>query len=90
MEIASLKKFAILTKAKKEGNLIFFTPSEELKGANIFSKLSNRYSIVQPYLEKIDSEFIQQMNKNVQNIAFYLKSEETEEESRGVVIDNIE
>ena len=88
MEIASLKKFATLTKAKKD--LIFFTPSEELNGANIFSKLSNRYSIVQPYLEKIDSDFIQFMNKSVKNIAFYLKSVETEEESRGVVIDNIE
>ena len=88
MEIASLKKFATLTKAKKD--LIFFTPSEELNGANIFSKLSNRYSIVQPYLEKIDSDFIQFMNKSVKNIAFYLKSVETEEESRWVAIDNIE
>lgn len=28
---------------------------------------------MQPYLEKIDAEFIAQMNNNVQNIAMFVK-----------------
>jgi len=42
--------------------LLFFTPSEELKGGNIFSRVASNYSIMQPYLEKIDAEFIEYMN----------------------------
>lgn len=67
MEIASLKKFAFLSSLKHsqdklKKSLMFFTPSEELHGSNIFSKLSHHFNLIQPYLEIIDSEFIQIMN----------------------------
>jgi hypothetical protein len=39
--------------------ILFFNPSEELQGSNIFSKLSNQYSVIQPYLEMIDEHFIE-------------------------------
>lgn len=45
--------------------LLFFTPAEELNGGNIFSKVASDYSIMQPYLDKIDAEFIEYMNVNV-------------------------
>lgn len=69
MEIASLKRYCCLRQAKwskdQSVNLLFFTPTEELKGGNIFSKVSSNYSIMQPYLEKIDGDFIKLMNQNV-------------------------
>ena len=55
--------------------LLFFTPSEELKGGNIFSRVASNYSIMQPYLEKIDAEFIENMNSNVQNISTFINPE---------------
>jgi hypothetical protein len=39
-------------------SILFFTPAEELSGGNIFSKVSNKFNVMQPYLEKIDSDFI--------------------------------
>ena len=76
MEIASLKKYSFIKAAKRSNGLkksiLFFTPSEELKGGNIFQKLSNNYSIIQPYLDIIDADFVMQMNKNAKNIALYV------------------
>lgn len=50
---------------------MFFTPSEELHGSNMFSRLSHHYNIIQPYLEVIDSDFINLMNHQVNNVAMY-------------------
>ena len=44
-------------------------PSEELNGGNIFSKLSSDYAVIQPFIDIIDGEFIQLMNRKVQSIA---------------------
>lgn len=55
-------------------SLMFFTPTEELHGSNIFSRVSNNYNIIQPYLEIIDKEFIQFMNMKVYNIALIVKT----------------
>ena len=68
MEIASLRRYSLIQQSKQSEdikNLLFFTPTEELDGGNIFSQLSNNYSVMQPYLEKIDAEFIALMNNNV-------------------------
>lgn len=70
MEIASLKRYAFLRLAFLQENetkksLLFFTPTEELNGSNIFSKVSSKIRAMQPYLDKIDSEFIHLMNTNV-------------------------
>ena len=70
MEIASLKRYSTLlqiisTQDKQQKSLMFFTPAEELHGSNIFSRLSNHYNVIKPYLEVIDSEFIQDMNNQV-------------------------
>jgi hypothetical protein len=77
MEIASLKRFVFIRSAKYsndyKAHLLFFTPAEELNGGNIFAKVSSNYSVMQPYLEKIDADFIKLMNQNVQNIALYVK-----------------
>lgn len=77
MEIASLKRYVFIVNVKNSNNqlkksLLFFTPSEELYGSTIFSKLSNNYSVIQPYLERIDGEFIAHMNDHVENIALYV------------------
>ena len=78
MEIASLRKYAQICTANKSDinqmSLLFFTPAEELSGGNIFSKVSNKFSVMQPYLDKIDSDFINLMNMKVQNIALYVNS----------------
>jgi len=52
--------------------LIFFTPCEELDGSSIFTKLSANYDIIQKYIEKIDSHFIEYMNLKIRNIYFYI------------------
>jgi hypothetical protein len=79
MEIASLQRYCHLrnqeTKNENEMALFFFTPAEELKGGNIFSRVSSNFSIMQPYLEKIDAEFIDIMNKSVNNISTFIKPE---------------
>lgn len=66
MEIASLKRYAQICLTDRQNvdemSFLFFTPSEELCGGNIFSKVSNKFNVMQPYLEKIDREFIQMMN----------------------------
>ena len=77
MEIATLTRFIYITSDRTKYNQFkrgqfFFTPMEELNGSNIFSKLSNNYKVIQPYLEMIDTDFIQNMNKNVKNIALYV------------------
>jgi len=51
-------------------------PTEELHGSNIFSRLSNNYNIIQPYLEMIDKPFIDWMNKQVYNIALIVRVSE--------------
>ena len=51
--------------------MLFFAPAEELHGGNMFSKMSSNYSIIQPYVEMIDSDFIQLMNKNSNNVSMY-------------------
>ena len=62
MEIASLKKYAQICLTDRsnleEMSILFFTPAEELSGGNIFSRVSNKFNVMQPYLEKIDSDFI--------------------------------
>ena len=62
MELASLRRFSQLALVDQSNEqtrrILFFTPTEELNGSNIFSKLSNHYSVMQPYLEIIDSDFI--------------------------------
>jgi hypothetical protein len=45
--------------------LLFFTPTEELAGGNMFSKVSSNFSVMQPYLDMIDGDFINIMNQNV-------------------------
>lgn len=70
MEIASLKRYVFLRQAflsdnKTKKSLLFFTPTEELNGSNIFSKVSSKIIIMQPYLDQIDMEFINMMNANV-------------------------
>ena len=45
---------------------------EELNGSNMFSRVSNNYRVIQPYLEMIDQDFIQNMNNDVKNIALYV------------------
>jgi hypothetical protein len=70
MEIASLKRYVFLRQAFLSGNqtkksLLFFTPTEELNGSNIFSKVSSKIIIMQPYLDQIDMDFINMMNANV-------------------------
>ena len=78
MEIASLKKYAQICLTDRsnleEMSILFFTPAEELSGGNIFSRVSNKFNVMQPYLEKIDSDFISQMNLNVCNISLYVNS----------------
>jgi hypothetical protein len=77
MEIASLKRLAFIKRAKKSTDyklyILFFTPTEELNGGNIFAHVSSNYGVMQPFLEKIDGEFLKLMNINVQNISMYLK-----------------
>jgi len=77
MEIASIKRFAFIRKARslqdnQQRAFLFFSPTEELHGRNIFSKMSHCYTIVRPYIEMIDTEFIEQMNHNANNIAMYV------------------
>lgn len=51
MELATLRRFSQLvqvqqTKNKQMMSLMFFTPTEELHGSNVFSRLSNNYNII--------------------------------------------
>jgi len=66
MEIASLKRFVFIRLARvledTNKKMLFFTPTEELHGGNMFSKMSNNYAVIQPYIEMIDGEFITLMN----------------------------
>ena len=77
MEIANIARFVSIMsdwskqKPAKRAQL-FFTPMEEFQGGNIFSKLSNNYKVIQPYLDMIDNEFIDNMNISVKNIALYV------------------
>ena len=75
MEIASIKRFAFIKHAEQLDNhnkgMLFFTPAEELHGANIFAKLSSNYAVIQPYIDMIDGEFITLMNTNSNNIAMF-------------------
>ena len=72
MEMASLRKYAQINGSKikdDQGRMVlFFTPSEELSGGSLFSRVSSNFKIIHPYLEKIDSDFISIMNRRIQNI----------------------
>lgn len=76
MEIASLIRFAFIKHAQNSlgvnRSLLFFTPCEEMKGGSIFSKLSNNYDVIQPYIEKVDAQFIKLLNYGIRNINNYL------------------
>ena len=77
MELASLIRFSFIKKTQEQQGginqqLLFFLPCEELKGGSIFQKLSFNYNVIQPYIEKIDSEFIKILNYRIRNIANYL------------------
>lgn len=54
--------------------MLFFTPTEELHGANILQRLSTDLQSIKPFLEKIDSDLVAKMNYNVKNMAKYLDS----------------
>lgn len=54
--------------------MLFFTPTEELHGANILQRLSTDLQSIKPFLEKIDSDLVATMNYNVKNMAKYLDS----------------
>lgn len=78
MELATLRRFTQLVQVQSNKNkrllsLMFFTPTEELHGSNMFSRLSNNYNIIQPYLEIIDKSFIEWMNRQVYNIAYIVR-----------------
>jgi len=66
MDLANLGKFASIKKVDpsnvQQMKYLFFVPSEELQGGNIFSRLASNYKVIQPFLDAIDSEFIEQMN----------------------------
>lgn len=68
MEISSLTRFAIFNKtinSNAQGSndlkkcLLFFTPCEELDGGSIFSRMAQNFNVIQPYIEKIDSDLIE-------------------------------
>ena len=50
MEMASIKRFAFIRQANILDNyqkgMLFFTPSEELHGANMFAKMSSNYAVI--------------------------------------------
>ena len=48
-----------------------------MKGASIFSKLSNNYDVIQPYIEKIDANFIDILNNRIRNTNNYLNKGDT-------------
>ena len=80
MDMASLTKYAKIKKVKEKSEMmkhIFFTPTEELNGGNMFQKLAGNYQIISPYLEIIDGPFIKQMNKKVENVAILWASNYT-------------
>lgn len=77
MDIASLTRFAFLTGANLDNSgilntLMFFLPCEELNGGSIFTKLAFDLNIIQPYLEKIDVEFINLMNTRIRNVKYFM------------------
>lgn len=39
-----------------------------MKGASIFSRLSNNYDVIKPFIEKVDTDFIYLMNTSIRNI----------------------
>ena len=69
MEIASFRRYAFIRMAYKADGwkkaILFFTPTEELHGSNIFSKLATKFSVIQPYLDMIDEDFIAFQNRYV-------------------------
>ena len=78
MEIASLARYAFIKKAESDEQkklLLFFFPCEELKGGSIFTKLSTDLNVVQPYIQKIDPDLIELINRKIRNIHYYLKND---------------
>ena len=72
-----MRKYAYILQAKQYMDdqmrtLLFFTPSEELHGGNIFARVAHKFSVIQPFLDKIDREFIDLMNKNVCNTTKFI------------------
>jgi hypothetical protein len=84
MDLASFSRFAFVSQAKfssdSDRDILFFTPCEELDGANILQRVSNNYETIKPFLEKINPQFIDKMNHSVKNIVKYLNSFYTTEE----------
>jgi len=78
MEIASLRKFSFIREFRSleddQLRLLFFNPTEELRGANVFSKLSNHFGVLQPFLEVVDSQFIKLMNSDIDSVFNRLNS----------------
>ena len=78
MEIASLIRYAFIRKARtqtgKNKALLFFIPCEELSGGSIFSELSANYNIINPYIDKIDVAFIDEMNAKIKNVYHYIST----------------
>jgi len=76
MEIASLVRYCLIRKPKHQKlhnrTLAFFTPCEELDGGSVFSRLSGDFNVIQPYLDSIDTDFIEQLNFSIRNINYYL------------------
>jgi hypothetical protein len=84
MDLASFARFAFVSQAKfssdSDRDILFFTPCEELDGANILQRVSSDYETIKPFLEKINPQFIDKMNHSVKNIVKYLNSYYTIEE----------
>ena len=54
--------------------LLFFIPCEELNGGSIFSELSANYNIINPYIDKIDVQLIDEMNARIKNVYHYINT----------------
>lgn len=76
MNIANFSRYAFIQKAKHSRDiyfdLLFFSPCEELGGANMLQRISSDYDTIKPFLEKINSEFINKMNHFCKNMIKYL------------------
>ena len=79
MAIASFPRYSYIKVALKEKenlfDLLFFTPCEELGGANMLQRLSTDYETIIPFLDKIESEFIVLMNHCCKNMKKYLNQD---------------
>jgi hypothetical protein len=77
MDISSLVKYVFIVKQREQKQslnylLLFFTPCEELSGGSMFSVLSENYRLIQPCVDKVNADLINQINSNIKNINHYL------------------